>query len=114
MYFWLRHTQEKVASAPCDDLYMRGFLSHVQELGANFNVGEIPEQYKAEAEEWHEKLIEKAVEVDDAAMEAYFEGEVSRRTGVWCIHTGADGSPRRCILLCLSLMNARRGGSGGC
>jgi elongation factor G len=50
----------------------------MQELGANFNVGEIPEQYKAEAEEWHEKLIEKAVEVDDAAMEAYFEGEVSR------------------------------------
>lgn len=48
----------------------------VQELGANFNVGEIPEDMKAEAEEWHEKLVEKAVEVDDAALEAYFEGEV--------------------------------------
>ena len=48
----------------------------MQELGANFNVGEIPEDMKAEAEEWHEKLVEKAVEVDDAALEAYFEGEV--------------------------------------
>ena len=48
----------------------------LQELGANFNVGEIPEDMKAEAEEWHEKLLETAVEVDDAALEAYFEGEV--------------------------------------
>ena len=48
----------------------------VQELGADFDVGEIPEDMKAEAEEWHEKLVEKAIEVDDAAMEAFFEGEV--------------------------------------
>ncbi|CAL5228677.1 g11850 [Coccomyxa viridis] len=47
-----------------------------EELGANFNVGEIPEDMKAEAEEWHEKLLETAVEVDDAALEAYFEGEM--------------------------------------
>ncbi len=51
----------------------------MQELGANFNVGEIPEDMKAEAEEWHEKLLETAVEVDDAALEAYFEGEVRPR-----------------------------------
>ena len=48
----------------------------MQELGANFNVGKIPTDMKADAEEWHEKLVEKAVEVDDAALEAYFEGEV--------------------------------------
>ena len=48
----------------------------VQELGADFDVGEIPEDMKADAEEWHEKLVEKAIEVDDAAMEAFFEGEV--------------------------------------
>ena len=49
----------------------------VQELGANFDVGEIPADLKDEAEEWHEKLVETAIEVDDAAMEAFFEGEVS-------------------------------------
>lgn len=49
----------------------------VQELGASFNVGEIPADLRAEADEWHEKLVEKAIEVDDAAMEAFFEGEVS-------------------------------------
>ena len=49
----------------------------LQELGANFDVGEIPADLKDEAEEWHEKLVETAIEVDDAAMEAFFEGEVS-------------------------------------
>ena len=72
----------------------------MQELGANFNVGEIPEQYKAEAEEWHEKLIEKAVEVDDAAMEAYFEGEVSRRTAVWCMPAAMNLNSQGVVLYC--------------
>ena len=49
----------------------------LQELGANFDVGEIPADLRAEADEWHEKLVETAIEVDDAAMEAFFEGEVS-------------------------------------
>ena len=31
---------------------------------------------KAEADEWHEKLVENAIEVDDEAMEKFFEGEV--------------------------------------
>ena len=42
-------------------------------------MGEIPADLKDEAEEWHEKLVETAIEVDDAAMEAFFEGEVSGR-----------------------------------
>ena len=48
----------------------------MQELGANFDVGEIPADMKAEADEWHEKLVENAIEVDDEAMEKFFEGEV--------------------------------------
>ena len=52
----------------------------LQELGATFETGPIPEDMQELAEEWHEKLIEMAVEVDDEAMEAYLEGEVRPRT----------------------------------
>ncbi len=48
----------------------------VQELGATFDIGPIPEDMQAMAEEWREKLVDAAVEVDDEAMEAYLEGEV--------------------------------------
>ncbi len=44
-------------------------------LGAEFSVGDIPADYVDQANEWREKLIEKAVEVDDEVMEAYLEGE---------------------------------------
>ena len=48
----------------------------LQELGATFETGPIPADMQEAADEWHEKLIEMAVEVDDEAMEAYLEGEV--------------------------------------
>jgi elongation factor G len=48
----------------------------LQELGAKFDIGPIPEDLQSAAEEWREKLVEAAVEVDDDAMEAYLEGEV--------------------------------------
>ncbi|CAL8471053.1 g10595 [Coccomyxa elongata] len=47
-----------------------------EELGASFDVGPIPEDLQEQAEEWHEKLIEDACEVDDDAMEAYLEGNL--------------------------------------
>ena len=43
-------------------------------IGAPTQVGEIPADLQAKAEEYREKLIETAVEVDEAAMEAYLEG----------------------------------------
>ena len=43
-------------------------------IGAAATVGEIPEHLKDQAEEYREKLIELAVEIDEAAMEAYLEG----------------------------------------
>ncbi len=39
---------------------------------------EIPEEYKAQAKEWRNKLIEKAVEFDDALMERYLNNEEIR------------------------------------
>ena len=43
-------------------------------IGAAAEVGEIPADLKDKAEEYREKLIELAVEIDEAAMEAYLEG----------------------------------------
>ncbi|ETS11271.1 elongation factor G [Bartonella henselae] len=43
-------------------------------IGASATVGEIPSGLKEKAEEYREKLVEMAVEVDEAATEAYLEG----------------------------------------
>ncbi|MBC8717263.1 MULTISPECIES: elongation factor G [Brucella/Ochrobactrum group] len=45
-------------------------------IGASATVGEIPADLKDKAEEYREKLIELAVEIDEAAMEAYLEGNM--------------------------------------
>ena len=39
----------------------------------NFEIREIPENLKAEAEEWRNKLIEEVAATDDALMEKFFE-----------------------------------------
>lgn len=46
-----------------------------EDLGASWSRQEIRADLKGVAEEWRGKLIELAVELDDAAMEAYLEGE---------------------------------------
>ncbi|MBB3217802.1 elongation factor G [Ochrobactrum sp. RC6B] len=43
-------------------------------IGAAATVSEVPAHLKDKAEEYREKLIELAVEIDEAAMEAYLEG----------------------------------------
>ena len=43
--------------------------------GSNAEVKEIPEEYKAQAEEYREKLIEAVAELDEELMEKYFAGE---------------------------------------
>ena len=47
-----------------------------EELGASWDVREIRDELKGKAEEYREALIETAVEADEAAMEAYLEGEM--------------------------------------
>lgn len=46
-----------------------------ESLGAKFDIVEIPADLKAKAEEYRSRLIETAVEADDALMEAYLEGK---------------------------------------
>jgi len=45
------------------------------EMGAKYNVEEIPADMKAKADEYRAKLIETVAEADDALMEKYFAGE---------------------------------------
>ncbi|MFC5559523.1 elongation factor G [Ureibacillus thermophilus] len=45
------------------------------DLGTEIEQGEIPEEYKAQAEEYREKLIEAVAELDEELMEKYFAGE---------------------------------------
>lgn len=52
-------------------------------------IQEIPAELKAKAEEYHAKLVEMAVEMDDQAMEDFFEGkEISVETLKKCIRKG--------------------------
>ena len=44
--------------------------------GAEFITGDIPADLQAKAEEYREKMIETAVEMDEGAMERYLEGEM--------------------------------------
>ncbi|KAL6771931.1 EFG1 [Auxenochlorella protothecoides x Auxenochlorella symbiontica] len=47
-----------------------------EELGASWNVEEVPEDMKELAAEYREKLVERVVELDDDAMMAYLDGEL--------------------------------------
>lgn len=57
-----------------DVLAMRCYHWKDDTQGAKYETVEIPEKLRAQAEEYHNKLVELAVEQDDAVMEAYLEG----------------------------------------
>ena len=58
-----------------DVLEMKALVWQDDSLGANYDVVEIPADLKAQAEEYHAKLVETAVEADDVLMEKYLNGE---------------------------------------
>ena len=63
-----------------------------ENLGAEFEYTDIPADLVDQAAEYREQLIETAVEQDDAALEAYLEGqEPSEETLKACIRKGAIG-----------------------
>ena len=45
------------------------------DMGTQIEITDIPEEYKAKAQQLHDEMIEKIVETDDALLEKYFEGE---------------------------------------
>ncbi|TNE36309.1 MAG: elongation factor G [Alphaproteobacteria bacterium] len=58
-----------------DLLKMQAIIWRDESLGAEFDYVDIPDDLKDKAAEYREKMIETAVEVDEAAMEKYLEGE---------------------------------------
>ena len=59
-----------------DLIEMNALVWRDESLGAAWDVVEIPADLQARAEEFREKLIEAAVEMDDDAMNAYLEGNL--------------------------------------
>ncbi|WGF88605.1 elongation factor G [Marinivivus vitaminiproducens] len=60
------------------------------QLGAEFEYVDIPAELAEQAAEYRTKLVEAAVELDDAALEKYFEGEEpDEQTLNECIRKGA-------------------------
>ncbi|KGR79749.1 elongation factor G [Ureibacillus manganicus] len=57
------------------DLVEMKATTYGNDLGTDITVGDIPEEYKAQAEEYREKLIEAVAELDEELMEKYFAGE---------------------------------------
>jgi elongation factor G len=75
-----------------DLIKMKSIIWKDETLGAEFVVGEIPAEMKAEADKFRERLVELAVETDDAAMEAYLEGNMpDEATLIRCIRKGTIG-----------------------
>ena len=61
-----------------DLVAMRGIVWKGEDLGASFDVVDIPEDLKADAETYHAELMEKVAETDDELLEAFLEnGELS-------------------------------------
>ena len=76
-----------------DLIRMKAITWKDEALGAEFVTGEIPDAYKEKAAEYRAKLLEMAVEVDDAALESYLEGnEPDEETLRRCIRKGAIAS----------------------
>jgi elongation factor G len=59
-----------------DLVEMNALVWRDEALGAQWDVVEIPADLKAKAEEYREKLIEAAVEMDETALENYLEGKM--------------------------------------
>jgi elongation factor G len=72
-----------------DLVKMKAIIWHDENLGAQYDYIDIPADLADKAAEYREKLIETAVEMDDAAMEAYLEGtEPDEATLKACIRKG--------------------------
>ena len=56
-----------------DLIKMKAILWHDETMGAEYEVDEIPDDLKDQAEEWRDKLLEGASAFDDALMEKYLE-----------------------------------------
>ncbi len=72
-----------------DVIKNKGIVWNDESLGAKYDIVDVPEDMKDMVAEYRNKMIETVVEMDDAAMEAYFEGkEPDEETIKKCIRKG--------------------------
>ena len=72
-----------------DLVRMKGIVWHNEDMGADYDEVEIPADLKQKAEDAREVMIERALEFDDVAMEAYFEGVIPDEATIKaCIRKG--------------------------
>ncbi|MEH7072360.1 elongation factor G [Neobacillus drentensis] len=57
------------------DLVEMNAVFYSNDLGTDIEVREIPEEYRAQADEYREKLVEAVAELDEELMEKYLGGE---------------------------------------
>ncbi len=61
-----------------DLVYMKAIYWNEADQGLTYDLEDIPEELKEEAEHWHEQMVESAAEASEELMEAYLEnGELS-------------------------------------
>ena len=72
-----------------DLVKMKHVVWQGEDLGAAYDYVDIPAEYVEKAKEYREAMVDMAIEQDDAAMEAYLEGnEPSEETLIACIRKG--------------------------
>ncbi len=63
---------EETFKGVVDLIRMKAIYWHDETMGADYNMEEIPDNMKAECDEWRDKMLEKIAECDDDLMEKYF------------------------------------------
>ena len=75
-----------------DLVRMKAIIWQNEDLGAKFDIVDIPEELKEKSNSYRKELVEAAVEEDEKLMEAYLEGkEPSENDLIKCIRKGSLG-----------------------
>lgn len=67
--------KEEGFRGPIDLVKMKAFYFDDETLGAKYQEGDIPEDYREIAKEYREKLLEAVADVDEVIMDKYLSGE---------------------------------------
>ena len=64
---------EETFKGVVDLVKMKAIFWHDETMGAEYEVDEIPDNLREEAEEWRDKMLETLAEFDETLMEKYFD-----------------------------------------
>ncbi len=67
---------------PIDLVRMKAYYFEDETLGSNFLEKDVPDEYRAQAEEYREKMIEALADIDETIMGKYLNGEEIEEKGL--------------------------------